>query len=133
MLALHVLVPIGIYIKKKKKMLFFLRNQSIKIHSLHWTPRTYLLPEIKANWHGFLPLRQLTQSSLMMVILPLSLLSWLHFSAALELRCRTRVRVQTQARRIMMMMLMMMMKKPLRLAPFLVHASFACACAYWLI
>ena len=31
------------------------------------------------------------------------------------------------------MMLMMMMKKPLRLAPFLVHASFACACAYWLL
>eukprot|EP00622_Pseudochattonella_farcimen_P005402 FR741009.1.p2 GENE.FR741009.1~~FR741009.1.p2 ORF type:complete len:204 (+),score=27.50 FR741009.1:182-793(+) len=67
---------------------------------------TYLLPEIKTNWHGFLPLRQPTQSSLMMMILPLSLLSGLHFSPALELRCRTRARVriraQTRTRGMMM-------------------------------
>ena len=115
---------------------------------LHWTLRTYLLPEIKTNWHGFLPLRQPTQSSLMMVILPLSLLLWLHFLPALELRCRTRARVraraQTRARRttmlLLLLLLMMMMMVVVvvvmvnfpKLALF-VHANLACACAYWYI
>ena len=55
----------------------------------------------------------------------------------LGLRCRTQIwfqtRAQTRARRMMLLPMMMVVVNFLKLALLSVHASLACACAYWYI